>query len=113
MKHLPKLILTISAAFLLSSCTDNKYAINVPSKYKGWIYLIASKGSKNGFNFYPDSNGVIYIPEYCKSERLLTLKIDGKEIPPTRVHFDNIFLATDSFKVTYKQFYFPLTSSDL
>ena len=98
------------------SCTEKRFAINISSKHKGWVYLIASKDLPNGFDFYPDSNGVIYIPEFCK-EKTLTLKIDGKEISPTRVHFDNIFFESNnsdlSCKVTYKQFYFPLSSTDL
>jgi hypothetical protein len=111
-----KLYITTFILILLISCNEKKFAINISSKYKGWIYLVASKDLQNGFDFYPDSNGVIYIPNFCQ-EKTLTLKIDGKEISPTIVHSDNIFFESNSSdllcKVTYKQFYFPLTNSDL
>src|SRR5438067_1195872 len=93
-----KLYITAIILISLMSCNQKKFVINISSNYKGWVYLIASKDLPNKFDFYPDTNGVIYIPEFCK-EKIWTLKIDGKEIALTRVHFDNVFFESNSSKL--------------
>jgi hypothetical protein len=90
--------------------------VNVSSNYKGWLYLVASNTIENIKDFILDSNGVVYLPSYCKGI-ILDLKVDGKIIAPTLVHIDDNYYSSNAnntlLKISYKKLYFPLTRSDM
>ena len=115
--QLSRLFLLGVLIFSFFSCNQKKTFINISSKYKGWIYLIASTDKNEESNLYADTNGIVYMPDFCQSKKYLVIKVDGKETPQTKVHFDNIFSSGNmtgrEIQVSYSRFYFPLTSQDL
>ena len=107
-KYLSLLFVTI----IFFSCSERKYYVNIPSKYSGWVYLISSNDKFNENNeFLIDSNGIAYIPQNCKSDKLISVKVDGKEISPMKLKSYEEFEANDSYRVTYSKFYFPLKTT--
>jgi hypothetical protein len=114
--HMIKLFRYTIVSFLsiiFFSCNKDQYYINIPSKYSGWVYVISSKDKYSGNNeFSIDSNGIVYIPHQdCKKEPLILIKVDGKEIPLTRIKITEEFEANDLYQVTFNRFYFPFKTT--
>jgi len=112
MSEISKYLSLLFVTTIFISCSEQKYYVNIPSKYSGWVYLISSndKFNKNNESLI-DSNGIAYIPQNCNGDKVISVKVDGKEISPMRLKSYEQFEANDSYRVTYSRFYFPLKTN--
>lgn len=110
-----KILLTfflLSIQIVLFSCKKEKYYLNLDSKSNTDIYLIKSNDSQFGHSFYPDSLGIVYIPQKIYDGGVkLYIKVDNEIVKEEEfVLSDGVFFG-DSVKFAYKTFKFPFSSA--
>lgn len=97
--------------FALSSC-GRTVKVNIPSTYRGYVYVISSNGDPNQQELEIDKNGIVYIADYCSGETNVIFTIDHKTIKPepyfVETHFETSNQEGQGFSVNYSTFLYPL-----
>lgn len=114
-----KLFLYFLIVFMSESCKNSSsLIINIDSNYHGWIYLIPAKVRiQERYEIKPNSLGIIYLSDslYDQSNTInLIVKInDILDAPrPVMIYDVSFYPENRTYKIMYKKFYFPLTSTN-
>lgn len=98
--------------FMGSCQSQENYVVSLDSKYEGWIYLLKSTDSLVSNVFYPDSLGIVYLPEHAFDKKYSIKILQGDSFPERQKfqYFDSEFYDNNNRKTVYSKFYFPFTT---
>ena len=100
--------------FALIGCKKKEYFLFLDSHMEGNIYIIKAKGPVAGNSFYPDSIGIVYIPEkiFNSGGRLFIMVDNVRQNEGEFIVSDGV-TSYEGGRVTFKTFYFPFSDTDI
>ena len=74
--------MTFSFFLFMGSCqSQENYVVSLDPEYEGWIYLLKSSDSLVSKVYYPDSLGIVYLPEHLFNKKYSIKILVGDSIP--------------------------------
>jgi hypothetical protein len=98
--------------FALIGCKKKEYFLFLDSHMQGNIYIIKAKDLGKSNSFYPDSLGIVYIPEKIfNSGGRLFLMVDNVRQNEGEFIISDGVTSYEGGRLTYKTFHFPFSDT--
>lgn len=98
--------------FALIGCKKKEYFLFLNADMQGNIYIIKANDSVSGNSFYPDSIGIVYIPEKIfNSGTRLYLMVDNIRQNEGEFILSDGVTSYEGGRLTFKKFYFPFSDT--
>ena len=111
MKTLLRLLAILVIVSTVSCAKKPGYTIDIPKKYKGWIYVLKSKEIKAAAVYSPNKMGIVYVPSTIFVSENFSVSVNGK---PSEggldLYEEKDSYATDGKTLQYIKFYYPFNN---
>lgn len=106
--------LAIILIMLNTGCAKKPgYAINIPKKYKGWIYVLKSTDVKKAEVYSPNKMGIVYVPSGVFDKNSFSISIDGHAADRSvNLHEESDSYTKDGKTLRYIKFYYPFNGNE-
>lgn len=111
MKTLLQFLAIILIMFNIGCAKKPGYAINIPKKYKGWIYVLKSTDVKRAAVYSPNKMGIVYVPSDVFDKSSFSINVDGKAADRSvNLYEESDSYTTDGRTLKYIKFYYPFNN---
>jgi|GEM_PF-6400174 len=113
MKTLLQFLVIILIMFNVGCAKKSGYAINIPKKYKGWIYVLKSTDVKHAAVYSPNKMGIVYVPSDLFDKNSFSINVDGKAADRgVNLHEESDSYIVNGKTLRYIKFYYPLNNGN-